>query len=64
MINVGDGIQQIIYFCYRNKKTAEEWFEKNMKSVTGGVEIYFFEFTDIKKENPADFLLNDNIIVS
>ena len=35
-----------------------------MKSLTGEVEVYFIEFKDIKKENPADFLLNDNINVS
>ena len=58
---LGNGIQRIIYFCYRNKKIAEKWFEENMKPVIEGVEVYFLEYKDIKKENPEDFLLDDNI---
>ena len=60
---LGDGIQRIIYIFYKDKNKAEIWFQKNMKHFAGGIEVSFFEFRDIKKEYPENFLLDENIDV-
>ena len=62
-IFLGDGIQRIIYIFYKDKNKAENWFEKNMKAFADGIEVFFFEFKDIKKEYPENFLLDENIDV-
>ena len=60
---LGDGVQRIIYIFYKDKKKAEDWFEKNMKALAGGIEVLFFEYRDLRKENPGNFSLNENINV-
>lgn len=56
----GVGIQRVIYFCYRDKKSAERWFERN-KDLTKDLEVLFVEFSDIRKKNPKRFFLKDDI---